>query len=66
VRVEDADRHHAHAVEAGARIGQPPAEYPYGEKQYNAEDPWGRSWTFSESVADVDPASWGATSINID
>jgi uncharacterized glyoxalase superfamily protein PhnB len=66
VRVEDADGHHEHAAAAGARVGQPPTEYPYGEKQYSAEDPWGHRWTFSESVADVDPASWGATSIDID
>ena len=66
VRVEDADRHHEQATSAGARAGEPPAEYPYGEKQYSAEDPWGHRWTFSESIADVDPASWGATSIDID
>jgi uncharacterized glyoxalase superfamily protein PhnB len=66
VRVEDADRHHEHAAAAGARILRPPEEYPYGEKQYTAEDPGGHRWTFSESIADVDPASWGATSIDID
>jgi uncharacterized glyoxalase superfamily protein PhnB len=66
VRVDDAARHHEQAAAAGARIGQPPTEYPYGEKQYGAEDPWGHRWTFSESIADVDPASWGATSINLD
>jgi hypothetical protein len=42
-----------------------PADYPLGERQYTAEDPGGHRWTFSESTSDVDPASWGATSINI-
>ena len=65
VRVEDADRHHEQAVKLGARILQPPADYPYGERQYSAEDLGGHRWTFSQSIADVDPASWGATSINI-
>ncbi len=31
----------------------------YGERQYNAEDPWGHQWTFSQTLADVDPADWG-------
>ena len=59
VRVEDADAHHANAVAAGARIVSPPETYEFGERQYTAEDPAGHVWTFSESVADVDPASWG-------
>lgn len=66
VRVDDADAHYEHAAAAGARVGERPTEYPFGEKQYTAEDPWGHRWTFSESTADVDPASWGATDINID
>lgn len=61
VRVADADRHHEHAKESGARILQPPTDYPYGERQYTAEDLGGHVWTFSQSKADVDPASWGGT-----
>jgi len=65
VRVEDAGRHHERASESGARILHPPTDYPYGERQYTAEDIGGHRWTFSQSIADIDPASWGATSINI-
>ena len=65
VRVDDADSHNDHASRAGARIVNPPADYPYGERQYSAEDPGGHRWTFSQSIADVDPASWGASSINL-
>jgi len=61
VRVTDADRHHESAKRSGARILQPPTDYPYGERQYTAEDLGGHVWTFSESLADVDPASWGGT-----
>lgn len=61
VRVEDADAHHERAARAGARILDPPTDYPYGERQYSAEDLGGHRWTFSQSIADVDPASWGAT-----
>lgn len=59
VRVEDADTHCARAKQAGARIISPPTSYPYGERQYSAEDFAGHSWTFSQTVADIAPADWG-------
>ena len=61
VRVEDADAHCKRARDHGARITQDPATYPYGERQYNAVDFGGHSWTFSQSVADVHPRDWGGT-----
>ena len=65
VRVEDADAHHDRAVAAGATIIDAPTDYPYGERQYTAEDPAGHRWTFSESLADVDPADWGGTPVDL-
>jgi uncharacterized glyoxalase superfamily protein PhnB len=65
VRVEDADSHHERAASHGARIVRPPTDYPFGERQYTAEDLGGHRWTFSQSIADVDPRSWGATRINL-
>ncbi len=59
VRVEDADEHYAKSKEAGAKIVSPPADYPYGERQYTAEDIGGHIWTFSQTIADIDPQSWG-------
>jgi uncharacterized glyoxalase superfamily protein PhnB len=59
VRVEDVDAHHERAASCGARIVSPPADYPYGERQYTAEDPGGHRWTCSQSIADVDPSDWG-------
>jgi uncharacterized glyoxalase superfamily protein PhnB len=64
VRVVDLERHRERAERAGARIERPPADYPYGERQYTAVDPWGGVWTFSESIADVDPADWGGTLVS--
>jgi uncharacterized glyoxalase superfamily protein PhnB len=61
VRVEDADAHRVQAEGAGAKIRSEPTDWPYGERQYSAEDPGGHIWTFSESIADVDPADWGGT-----
>jgi uncharacterized glyoxalase superfamily protein PhnB len=61
VRVEDADAHCKWARDHGALIAEDPVTHPYGERQYNAEDFAGHSWTFSQSVADVDPVEWGGT-----
>jgi uncharacterized glyoxalase superfamily protein PhnB len=59
VPVADVHAHHAQAVERGARIIVPPTDHSYGERQYSAEDIGGHRWTFTQSIADVDPADWG-------
>jgi uncharacterized glyoxalase superfamily protein PhnB len=59
VRVVDAEGHCARARARGARISQPPTDYPFGERQYTAEDLGGHRWTFSQSLADVAPETWG-------
>jgi uncharacterized glyoxalase superfamily protein PhnB len=59
VRVENVDRHCEKASRYGAKIIRPPADYSFGERQYSVEDFAGRRWTFSQSIADVDPAAWG-------
>jgi uncharacterized glyoxalase superfamily protein PhnB len=60
VHVDDVDRHCERAKQAGARIVEPPANRPFGERQYTAQDHTGRRWTFSEHIADVEPEAWGA------
>ncbi len=65
VRVEDVHSHHEHARQRGARILRPPADHPYGERQYTVEDPGGHVWTFTQSIADVAPESWGGTSVQL-
>ncbi|HET8569810.1 MAG TPA: VOC family protein [Candidatus Limnocylindria bacterium] len=62
VRVADADAHHARARSHGARVLSAPADHPYGERQYTAQDLGGHVWTFSESIADVAPEAWGGRS----
>jgi len=62
VRIEDVDAHYERARERGARTLDSPTDYPYGERQYTAEDLAGYRWTFSESIADVAPEDWGGTS----
>jgi uncharacterized glyoxalase superfamily protein PhnB len=57
--MDNVDAHCNRAKEHGARITQDPVTHPYGERQYNADDLAGHSWTFSESVADMRPEDWG-------
>jgi len=59
IRVDDARAHCERARANGATIALEPADFPYGERQYTAVDFTGRAWTFSESIADVDPRDWG-------
>jgi uncharacterized glyoxalase superfamily protein PhnB len=59
VRVDDVDAHCEHARAFGAEISSEPNTYPFGERQYSAHDLGGHRWTFTESVADVDPEAWG-------
>ncbi len=59
VRVEDATAHCERARAQGAKILEEPTDHMYGERQYSAQDPWGHQWTFSQTLADVDPGDWG-------
>ena len=62
IRVPDAGAHHERARASGATIIREPTDFPYGERQYTAEDLGGHRWTFSQSIADVAPEEWGGTS----
>ena len=59
VRVQDIDHHYEHARKSGAKIASPPTDYPYGERRYTVVDIGGHRWTFSQTIADVDPKTWG-------
>jgi uncharacterized glyoxalase superfamily protein PhnB len=59
VRVRDADAHCVRAKAAGAKVLAEPVTHVYGERQYSAQDLVQRIWTFSQSLKDVDPATWG-------
>jgi uncharacterized glyoxalase superfamily protein PhnB len=64
VRVEDARAHCERARAHGARIRVEPTDFEYGERQYEAEDPAGHRWIFSETLGDLEPEQWGGTSRN--
>jgi len=59
VRVEDLDAHRARSIRHGAHIVMEPTAFDFGERQYVVEDLAGHRWTFSETLADVDPQDWG-------
>jgi uncharacterized glyoxalase superfamily protein PhnB len=59
LRVDNVDPHYDRAVRGGARIVRTPETYPFGERQYTAEDLGGHRWTFTQSVADIAPEEWG-------
>jgi uncharacterized glyoxalase superfamily protein PhnB len=63
VRVEDVDAHCERARAQGARIVEEPRDFPFGERQYSAEDLAGHQWTFSQTLDDVAPESWGGISV---
>lgn len=65
VRVSDALGHCERARLAGAHILSEPTDHVYGERQYNAEDFHGHRWDFTESLTDVEPESWGGTSVSL-
>jgi uncharacterized glyoxalase superfamily protein PhnB len=66
VRVDGIDSHYECAQVHGARILQPPTDFPYGERQYSVEDPGGHVWTFSQTIADVAPEEWGGALVPSD
>lgn len=55
VQVADAQGHYEHVRACGAEIVNPPTDYVFGERQYTVVDLGGHRWTFSQSIADVDP-----------
>ena len=52
VAVADIDAHFERAKAAGARVLIDVQTYPFGERQYSAQDLAGHVWTFTQSVAD--------------
>jgi uncharacterized glyoxalase superfamily protein PhnB len=59
VHVDDVNAAFTRAKAHGARVVREPADYPYGERQCTLVDLGGHVWTFSQTIADIDPADWG-------
>jgi uncharacterized glyoxalase superfamily protein PhnB len=65
VRIEDVLGHCERSRKAGAKILTEPTDHFYGERQYNVEDFYGHQWDFTETLADVEPESWGGVSVSV-
>jgi uncharacterized glyoxalase superfamily protein PhnB len=65
VRIEDALAHCERARRNGATILTEPKDHMYSERQYNAQDFNGHYWDFTETLADVEPESWGGVSVSL-
>jgi len=65
VRIEGALAHCEQARQNGAIILTEPTDHMYGERQYNAQDFHGHRWDFTETIADVDPESWGGIAVDL-
>ncbi len=59
VRVPDVHAAYERAIALGAISLSAPADHPYGERQASVRDPAGHAWTLTQTIADVDPATWG-------
>jgi uncharacterized glyoxalase superfamily protein PhnB len=60
----DTRAHYARPRSHGARILLEPTDFPYGECQYHAEDPFGHRRTFTETLAGVAPEAWGGVTVD--
>jgi uncharacterized glyoxalase superfamily protein PhnB len=60
VSIDGVDAHYERASRHGANILEAPHDMPFGVRQYTIQDTGGHWWTFSQNIADVAPAEWGA------
>jgi uncharacterized glyoxalase superfamily protein PhnB len=60
VIVDDVDATCERARAAGATIQDEPADQPYGERRFTADDLEGHRWFISTPTREVAPEDWGA------
>ncbi len=63
VYVDDVDSHYERVRAEGATTLGPPADKPWGLRQYRARDLEGHTWEVTQHIRDVEPAQWGAVAI---
>jgi len=63
VRVADVQTQWEQALREGATVVMESTEFPFGERQFTVQVPWGHQWTFSQTIADVAPEEWGGETI---
>lgn len=63
VRVDDVDAQLARAKKLNAEVLMEPTDMPFGERQCTLRDPYGHRWTFTQTLADIEPETWGGETI---
>lgn len=63
LKVDDADAVLARALARGAVLVDPSHDWEYGERHATLNDPFGRQWVLSQTLADVAPEQWGGRSV---
>jgi PhnB protein len=53
--VEDVDDVFTRAVDAGAKVVQPPEDHFYGDRVAMFDDPFGHRWNIATHIEDVSP-----------
>jgi len=65
IRTDRIDELFANAVAHGAVALREPQTHMYGERQCTLQDPFGQVWDFTQTIEDIDPASWGGEAIEL-
>jgi len=65
IRTDRIDELFQTAVAHGAVALQAPTTFMYGERQCHLRDPFGQVWDFTQTVEDIDPASWGGDAVEL-
>jgi uncharacterized glyoxalase superfamily protein PhnB len=63
VRCDDVRAHCDRSRKHGAAIVREPEDYPFGECQYQVRDLAGHLWTFTHTLHDAEPESWGGVTV---
>jgi hypothetical protein len=51
--VADVQTQWERALREGATVVMESTEFPFGERQFTVQDPWGHQWTFSQTIAPI-------------
>ena len=65
LRVPDVDAVCARAAAHGAHVVHAPQTQVYSERQATLRDFAGHCWTLTDTVEDVDPATWGGVPVEL-
>jgi len=63
LKLEDVAAVATQAKSMGATLLDEVRDWEYGERQVSMRDPFGHVWVLTQTLADIDPASWGGQTV---